>query len=142
MTPVVVDTNVLVAGLLTADPGAPTLAIVNAMVSGQLRHLLSEALLAEYRQVLLRPKIAARHGLSEENVDALLVEIVAGGAMRSPPPTSSRAPDPGDQHLFELLLETDDALLITGDRLLLRAGRAHTLRIRTPAEFRTAWSRW
>ena len=71
-----VDTNVLVAGLLTADAEAPTAAIVNALVAGRLRYLLSEALLREYRQVLLRAKAVARHGLSERQIDELLVEVV------------------------------------------------------------------
>ena len=130
---VVVDANVLVAGLLTADAEAPTAAIVNAMVAGRLRHLLSNALLAEYRQVLLRPKIVARHGLSEQDVDGLLVEIVAGSAMRSPRPGSVAAPAPGDQHVFDLLLDHDDTVLVTGDRLLLRDGEDRGLAICTPA---------
>ncbi|MEX0450131.1 PIN domain-containing protein [Spiribacter sp. 221] len=53
---VIVDTNVLVAGLITADRQSPTGRAVDAMLNGRLLFLLSPALLAEYRTVLLRAK--------------------------------------------------------------------------------------
>ena len=56
----VVDTNVVVSGLITSDATAPTARILDAMLRGELRFLLSEELLSEYRSVLLRPKIAAQ----------------------------------------------------------------------------------
>ena len=65
---VVVDTNVVVAGLLTGDDSAPTARVLNGMVAASFLFLLSSALLAEYREVLLRPKIQSRHGLSEDEM--------------------------------------------------------------------------
>ena len=57
MRRLIVDTSVLVAGLLTRDPTRPTAWFVDAMLKGRLMYLLSPALLEEYRRVLLRPKI-------------------------------------------------------------------------------------
>ncbi|MEQ8233288.1 MAG: PIN domain-containing protein [Gammaproteobacteria bacterium] len=114
----VVDTNVVVAGLITATPESPPAAILDAMLAGALIYLLSPALLAEYRAVLLRPRIVARHGLSESAVDALLVELTANAIWREPvvePP----APDRGDDHLWALLATQAGSTLVTGDRLLL-----------------------
>ncbi len=114
----VVDTNVVVAGLLTVDPAAPTARILDAMLSGGLRYLLSEALLAEYRQVLLRPKIAAAHGLAEQEVDEILLRLAANGAVRAP--AEVLGGPRGDQHLFALLESDPGALLVSGDAAVLR----------------------
>lgn len=61
MTPsvFVVDTNVVVAGLITGNDQSPVALILAAMVSGTMLNLMSPALLDEYRAVLLRPNGAA-----------------------------------------------------------------------------------
>jgi len=59
------------------------------MLAGTLHFVLSEALLVEYRRVLLRPAIAQRHGLSEADVDAVLESLVLNAGFREPP----EAPD-------------------------------------------------
>lgn len=47
----VVDTNVVVAGLVTGSSRSPVAWVVDAMLSGTLVCLLSPALLDEYRSV-------------------------------------------------------------------------------------------
>lgn len=132
--PFVADTNVVVAGLLTANAESPTARLLDAMLRGRLFFLLSPALLAEYRAVLLRPRLARLHGLQADDVDALLEDIVANALWREPTGDAAHAaPDPGDDHLWALLAGDADAALITGDHLLLdrpRPGRAAL----TPAE--------
>ena len=54
----VVDTNVVVAGLITGSSHSPVASVLDAMLTGTLVFLLSPALLDEYRSVLLRPKLA------------------------------------------------------------------------------------
>ncbi|MEJ2387168.1 MAG: putative toxin-antitoxin system toxin component, PIN family [Chromatiaceae bacterium] len=73
MTPqvVVVDTNVLTAGLITKDAPSPVAQILDHMLSGSIIYLLSPALLDEYRAVLLRPKLNRLHGLTEREIDSL-----------------------------------------------------------------------
>lgn len=125
---VVVDTNVLVSGLLTHDPLSPLAIILDGMLTGRIRFLLSSRLLAEYREVLLRPRVQRRHGLAVTEVDELLTEIAVVAAWREPHTTvveakdagpQAAAPDPGDDHLWELLRLADDAILVTGDALLV-----------------------
>lgn len=117
---VIVDTNVLVAGLISGEPKSPTVQIVDAMLDGRLVYLLSPHLLQEYRQVLLRPKLLRLHGLDEEQIDQLLTEITANAIWRECLSESTEhAPDPGDEHLWRLLASEPAAALITGDRLLL-----------------------
>ena len=114
----VVDTNIVVAGLITGADRSPVAFILDAMLSGSLVYLLSPALLAEYRSVVLRPKLTKLHGLAEAELDRLLVELTANAMWREPKPASP-APDRGDDHLWALLDAYAGSILITGDRLLL-----------------------
>jgi len=136
--PAIIDTNVVVAGLLTSNERAPTARILDGMVAGTFRFLLTVALLAEYRTVLLRPKIAQVHGLDEEEVDSLLEEITLNAALHEGNPSdasTSSVPDPNDQHLWELLDAAPDAVLVTGDRPLLDQDDGAERSILSPASF-------
>ncbi len=114
----IIDTNVLVAGLITSTDSSPTVKILHAMLSGELFYALSKGLLAEYRTVLVRPKLLKLHQLSENEVDQILSEITANAIWREPP-EAHQAPDTGDNHLWDLLLQAEDTTLVTGDQLLL-----------------------
>jgi len=114
----VIDTNVVVAGLITGSSHSPVASVLDAMLSGTLLYLLSSALLDEYCSVLLRPKLARLHGLTEVQIDQLLVELTANAIWREPKP-SSPAPDRGDDHLWALLSAFRGSILVTGDGLLL-----------------------
>ena len=115
----VIDTNVVVAGLVTGSSRSPVALALDAMFSGALVFLLSPALLHEYRSVLLRPKLAKLHGLAEAQIDQLLVELTANAIWREPK-AGSPAPDRGDDHLWALLSAYPGSILVTGDRLLLK----------------------
>jgi predicted nucleic acid-binding protein len=117
--PAIVDTTVVVAGLLTRNPDSPTAHILDGMTRGNLHFLLTVPLVAEYRAVLLRPKIAEVHGLDTDEVDQLLEEIVLNAGIREATERAPDAPDPGDQHLWDLPDAEPTALLVTGDRALL-----------------------
>lgn len=115
--PVIVDTNIVIAGLLTSREEAPVARILDGMLVARFRFVISEALLAEYRDVLARPKLCKAHGLGPAELETLLTEI-AQHAIVLRPVEAHRAPDPGDQHLWELLATRPDLLLVTGDKLL------------------------
>lgn len=117
----VVDTNVIVAGLLTADGEAPTARILDAMLGGQFRFVLCIELLAEYRTVLLRKKIQQRHGLDATEVDALLEALAVNAIVADIAGRTETAPDSGDNFLWRLLAARSGAGLVTGDAALLRA---------------------
>ena len=117
--PAIIDTNVVVSGLLTSQDGAATRRLVDGMIAGDFPFYLSIELLGEYRQVLLRENIQNLHGLSAAQVDKVLEIIVANGILREPKPARREAPDPGDQFLWNLLEAQPKALLVTGDKALL-----------------------
>ena len=74
--PVVVGTNVVVSAFLTREFSAPPVQILRAMLDAQVRFLLSVDLLAEYREVMLRPAIRKRDGLKPDEVDLILEQLV------------------------------------------------------------------
>ena len=116
---VIVDTNVVVAGLLTAHEASPVARILDGMLAAAFPFVVSEALLAEYRTVLVRPGLRKLHRLTVAEVETLLTDI-AQHAIVLAPAAALPAPDPGDQLLWELLAARADLLLVTGDKALLR----------------------
>ncbi len=114
----IVDTNVVGSGLLSSTPNSPTVRILDAMLNSSIIFALSPALLQEYQQILLRPKLLKLHKLTDNEIEQLLTELVANGIWREPA-NVHHAPDKGDNHLLSLLLQTDNAVLITGDQLLI-----------------------
>jgi putative PIN family toxin of toxin-antitoxin system len=131
---VVVDTNAVVSGLRTATPTAPTHRILNAMLDGRFSYLLSIALLAEYREVMLRPRIQKRHGLSARDVDVILQAIAANAMIRDPEVLGKESPDPADAHLWALAKVQPGAVLVTGDQALLDHPATGVIAI-TPSAF-------
>ena len=117
--PAVIDTNVVVSGVLTRLAASPTARILDGMLAGRFRYLLSIELLAEYREVLLRPRIRRRHGLSEADVDMLLTELAANGIVLGPERSGRERRKRGDEHLWELLAAGASATLVTGDQHLI-----------------------
>lgn len=115
----VIDTNVVVAGLITAEAGSPTARILDGMRRGTFPFLLSDQLLAEYREVLLRAKIRKLHGLATNEIDQILTEIATHAIVREPAARTG-APDTKDNHLWSLLLDRPGSVLVTGDLALAR----------------------
>jgi len=136
ITVAVIDTNVMVAGVLTVTAESPVARVLDGMRGGHIRYLLSPALLQEYRAVMLRPRICARHGLSQAQVDALLAELAANSIWREPS-EHEPAPDPGDDHLWSLLRMHAGAVLVTGDRLL-QENAPDFAQVVSPADFMSA----
>ena len=118
----IIDTNVVVAGLLTARSDSPVARILDGMLSAAFVFVVSEALLSEYRAVLLRPKLRRLHGLSAHEVDTVLTDLARHAIVLNPESgigQGPKAPDPGDQLLWDLLALRQDLVLVTGDKLLL-----------------------
>ena len=129
----IVDTHVVVAGLMTSREDSPVARVLDGMITARFPFAVSEALLTEYRVVLARPKLRKLHGLGVEELESLLVGIVRH-AIVIEPVSAPPAPDPGDQMLWNLLAVRLDLVLVTGDRaLLLDEGMSG--RVVSPARF-------
>jgi predicted nucleic acid-binding protein len=86
----VVDTNVLVAGILSAS--GPPGWIVEALLSGEIEPVLDAGIRAEYEDVLRRPELS----LDPERVAAVLDVIDAFGLEAVVPPWPEPLPDSDD----------------------------------------------
>src|ERR1700712_1787736 len=95
----IVDTNVVIAGFPLTQAVTPVLRMLRSMLHNELAFVLSDALLAEYRDVLLRPVPRRLHGMSDADVDRMLAGFVHNAVMVAPP-IGPAAPDPGDQLLW------------------------------------------
>jgi uncharacterized protein len=130
---VIVDTNVLVAGLLTGNTTSPVARVLDGMLAAAFPFVVSEALLAEYRAVLVRPALRKQHGLTVAEIDRLLTDI-AQHAIVLAPGVGSPAPDAGDQLPWDLLAAKADLLLVTGDKATQRDA-AMRARVLSPTAF-------
>ena len=132
----IIDTNVVVAGLLTSHADSPVARILDGMLGANFSFVLSEALLAEYRAVLVRPHLIKMHRLSADELDTILLELARHAIVLTPAQSDAtpKAPDPGDQFLWDLLSSRNDLFLVTGDKLLLQ-DHAMQSRVLTPQMF-------
>lgn len=133
----IIDTNVVVAGLLASQTDSPTARVLDGMLGAAFAFVLSETLLAEYRAVWARPHLSRLHRLSEAQVDTVLAELAQHAiVLNAPAQQALLVPDPGDQFLWDLLLTRSDLVLVTGDnRLLESPDMAH--KVMTPGAFAT-----
>jgi putative PIN family toxin of toxin-antitoxin system len=106
---IVLDTNVLVSGLL--QPFGPSGQIVRLVASGELSLCLDSRIAIEYREVLLREKF----GFDPERIGILLEEIRGGGIPVAARPLASRLPDPDDEPFLEVALAGGAQCLVTGN---------------------------
>lgn len=136
----IIDTNVVVAGLLTAHADSPVARILDGMLCAAFPFVVSEALLAEYHAVLVRPKLCKLHGLSVVEIASILTDMARHAIVLNPVKAVAGplAPDAGDQFLWDLLATRPDLVLVTGDKLLLQ-DEAMPQRIILPQAFIAQW---
>jgi len=106
---IVLDTNVLVSGLLKGN--SPPGLIVRHTAAGLIRLAYDYRILEEYSLVLRRPKFA----FPQRDVKALLTEIEADGLLVSAPTLNIKLPDPADRPFYEVAATLNEALLVTGN---------------------------
>ncbi|MBQ9032840.1 MAG: putative toxin-antitoxin system toxin component, PIN family [Parasporobacterium sp.] len=110
----VVDTNVLVAALLSKRDDSATVRVIRAMISGEFVPLYHEDILAEYEDVLHRKK---KYDLSESAIQTVLNAIRRFGIEIFPKPTGEIFIDEDDIIFYEVAMEKrdDNAYLVTGN---------------------------
>ena len=107
---VVLDTNVIVSAHLNAD--GLEAAVFLLVLAGKIHAVLSETVLAEYKEVLLRPKF----GLSAARVEKALKTLRASSRIVKPIQSVSVAADPADNKFLECAEAGEADYLVTGNR--------------------------
>src|SRR4030042_6080600 len=107
---IVLDTNVLVSGLLT--PFGPNGEIVRLLSAGVLIVQYDSRILLEYQNVLSRPKFQ----FDIQNVNTFLAYIKQNGQVVSGTLLKKRLPDIDDEPFLEIAIAGRAACLITGNK--------------------------
>ena len=125
---IVLDTNVLVAGLLSAT--GPPGWIVEAVITGDLDLALDMAIRQEYEEVLRRPEF----GFPTPRVETLLAAIDRLALwVAAVPPWPAALPDPDDEPFLAVAAATGSAL-VTGNLRHFPARSRRGVAVLTPRE--------
>ncbi|MGQ0652195.1 MAG: putative toxin-antitoxin system toxin component, PIN family [Betaproteobacteria bacterium] len=125
---VVIDTNVVVAGLLSAlgPPGW----IVEATLSGRLEPAFGEAIRHEYDEVLHRPEF----GFPRAAIDDILAALDQFGfVVAAATPWPVRLPDPDDAP-FLAVAKASAGILVTGNLRHFPASARRSVVVLTPRQ--------
>lgn len=133
---VVLDTNVIVSGFL--NPYGPPGSIVGFAASGDLTICYDARILAEYREVLLRPKFE----LDAQAVDDFLSQIETEGEPVTAAPLRHRLLDHADEPFLEVALGGHVDCLVTGNRKHFPTHLCLGMKVLAPVEFVDAFRRW
>ena len=130
----VVDTNVLVEGILSAS--GPPGWIAEALLSGEIEPVLDTRIRAEYEDVLGRPELS----LDSKRVAAVLDVIDNFGLEVVAPPWPEPLPDPDDAP-FLAVAALIGCPLVTGNIRHFPAKARGTVAVLTPRQLVDAFAR-
>lgn len=126
---VVIDSNVVVSAMIS--PHGPPAQVVRSALQRDLGLCHDDRILAEYREVLLRPKF----GFDAEDVRAMLDGIEWIGETVFANPLSVELPDPDDLPFLEVAAAAKADALVTGNSRHYRPVKGrHDVRVLTPPE--------
>jgi putative PIN family toxin of toxin-antitoxin system len=129
---VVLDTNVLLSGLLWHGPPHT---LIERVREGTLFLVSSPALLAELAEVIARPEFAAILARSNTSPEHSLAELRALAEVIEPAPLAMPVcRDPDVDAVLALAIAARADLIVSGDRDLLDLPRFQDIAIVTPAE--------
>ena len=107
---IVLDTNVLVSGLLT--PHGPPGRLVDLLLAGEVTLIYDDRILSEYHEVLERPRFDFDPGDVEDVLELFATE----GEAVTAPPLAVELPDPDDLPFVEVATAGRADALVTGNR--------------------------
>jgi putative PIN family toxin of toxin-antitoxin system len=123
----VIDTNVVVSGLL--NPHGPSARVLDAVLDGRVKLVYDARILAEYRDVLQRPRLK----LAPDKITAFLNGL-SRQTMVTPSPLATAGPDVDDIVFVEAALATKDRTIVTGNLADYPPEILHGARVLTPAQ--------
>lgn len=126
---IVLDTNVLVAGLLS--PFGPCGEIVRMVSSGELTLSFDARILTEYEEVLARPKFK----FEKDKITALLEHVEHRGHTVASSPLPHSLPDLDDEPFLEVAIAAQAACLVTGNQVHFPDDLCQGVKVLSPSEF-------
>ena len=107
----VIDTNVLVSARITKNPSSATVKVLNNMFNGTIKPIFNDEIIAEYTDVLHRPKFRMR----DEDINLIINYIKKYGIHSDRVPFDGNMPDEKDRPFYEVSLNVEDSFLVTGN---------------------------
>ncbi len=130
---IVLDTNVIVSGLLNPEgfPGR----IIDLLLASEVNLLVDDRILAEYRAVLPRRKF----GFDPADISDFLDLVEAEATRISAPPLKLALKDEADRPFLEVAVAADADFLVTGNTRHFQVPSIRRSLVVTPAEFLRRW---
>jgi len=126
---IVLDTNLLVAGLLT--PFGPCGEIVRMVSSAELTLSLDARILTEYQEVLDRPKFK----FDKDKVAALLDHIEHRGVTVASSPLPQPLPDIDDEPFLQVARAARAICIVTGNQVHFPTELCQGVMVLSPSDF-------
>ena len=126
---IVLDTNVLVSGLIS--PFGPPAQILRLITAGDLLICYDARIIAEYDDVLNRPKF----GFNKDSVECLLDYYIQNGQAVAAVPLARPLPDANDEAFLEVALSGETDALVTGNLAHFPKRLCGKVNVLSPAEF-------
>ncbi len=132
---IVLDTNVLVSGLLK-NLGNPA-QVLQLVLSGTIQICYDQRILAEYTEVLSRPRfkfdaVQVRDVLTKIQFDGLATVVRDEGALLG-------LPDPDDEPFLSVALAAEAEYLVTGNLSDYPIEKRRGCAVTSPATFMNIW---
>jgi len=134
MLRVVLDTNIIISGVIT-NHGAP-FQVLQRWRNNEFVLITSEPILKEVERVLNYPKIKQKRHLTEGNIRDVMELLQKYGIVTPADITIEAVPeDPADDKFIVAAVEAEADYIVSGDRHLRDIGSYHGIGIVSPDEF-------
>lgn len=133
----VVDTNILVRAVI--KPAGTVGPVLLRLRHGDYTILYAQSLLEELIDVLNRPRIREKYGLTDQDIQAVVGLILLRGEAVLPPESEEEritvCRDPKDDKLLEIAVAGEADVIVSGDQDLLVLDPYAGIPILPPAAF-------
>lgn len=133
MKRVVIDTNVIVSGLMKAEsvPGK----ILKAWGKDKFILLLSPLIFEEISEVIKREGVVKYHKMKEEEIDDFLLNLYSATQETPGELVLDVVEDPDDNIFLACAVEGDAHYVVTEDKLFLKLKEYKGIKVITPTQF-------
>ena len=129
----VIDTSILIRALIR--PRGTVGPVLQGLRNADYQLLYSEPLLAELTDVLARPRLRAKYGLTTEDIATVLSLILLRGEPLVPARRIDVCRDPTDNMVLEAAVAGQADAIVSGDEDLLTLSPFEAIPILSPATF-------
>lgn len=129
----VIDTNIFVSGII--KPSGLTGDVLRQLRDGNFTLFYAPALLDELVDVLNRPRIRDKYGITHEDIKTIVALVMLRGESVTPDRTITVCRDPKDDMFLEIAVAGDADVIVSGDNDLLVLNPFENIPIISPRDF-------